>query len=122
MSFTVPPPPPLPGPDRPIRPGRVFAGIGIVFGAQLVAVLLGVGAVALGNRSSDPNNGLIGLWLEVALQVALFAACLTFGIIWIVRKDRGIGLGLLIGWGASVLLCPVVGIGVCLAVLNQGQL
>ncbi|WP_433216148.1 hypothetical protein ACQP00_07210 [Dactylosporangium sp. CS-047395] len=123
MSWTVPPPPPPPGPERPIRTRQVFLGIGLVLAAQVVAVLLGVGAVVLGNNSSNSENGLLGVWLEVILQVAIFVACLTIGIVWIVRKDRGLGLGLLIGWGASVLICPVVGIGVCLAIVsNQGQL
>jgi hypothetical protein len=123
MSWTVPPPPPPPAPERPIRTRQVFLGIGLVFAAQVVAVLLGVGAVVLGNNSSNSENGLIGVWLEVILQVAIFVVCLTVGIVWIVRRDRGLGLGLLIGWGASVLICPVVGIGVCLAIVsNQGQL
>jgi hypothetical protein len=118
VSWTVPPPP---GPDRPIRARQVFIGIGLVFAAQLVAILIGVGAVAIGNASADSENAVLGVWLEVLLQAALFAACLAFGIVWIVRKDRGVGLGLLIGWAASVLLCPVAGIGVCLAIVNQGS-
>ncbi|WP_432986625.1 hypothetical protein [Dactylosporangium sp. CA-233914] len=117
-DWTVPPPPP--GPERPIRTKRVFAGIGIVFAAQVVSVLIGVAAVAVGSSSANSDNALLGLYLEILLQAALFAACLTLGIVWIVRKDRGLGLGLLIGWGASVLVCPVVGIGVCLALVNQG--
>jgi hypothetical protein len=122
VSWTVPPPPPPAGPPRPILTGRVFVGIGLVFGAQFLAVLIGVAAAAIGNSSGNSENALIGVYIEIALQIALFAASLAFGIVWIVRKDRGVGLGLLIGWGASVLICPVIGIGVCLALLNQGQL
>ncbi|WP_433057359.1 hypothetical protein [Dactylosporangium sp. CS-033363] len=123
MSWTVPPPPPPPMPERPIRTRQVFLGIGLVMAVQLVAVLIGVGAVVLGNNSSNSENGLIGVWLELLLQFAIFVACLATGIVWIVHKDRGLGLGLLIGWGASVLICPAVGIGVCLAIVsNQGQL
>ncbi|MFI5907147.1 hypothetical protein [Dactylosporangium sp. NPDC051541] len=109
MSWTVPPPPPPPKP--PIRTGRVFAGIGIAFGAQVVAVLIGVAIAAA--------VGVAGLWVEIVLQVVLFIACLALGIIWIAHKDRGIGLGLLIGWGVSVLIFPVIGIGVCIALLNN---
>jgi magnesium-transporting ATPase (P-type) len=119
-GWSVPQPPP--GPQRPIRTRRVFAGIGLVFGAQIVAILLGVLAVVIGNQSDDSDNALLGYYLEVALQVVLFIACLVLGIVWIARRDRGLGIGLLIGWGVTVLVFPVVGIGVCIALLNQGQL
>jgi hypothetical protein len=120
-GWSVPPPPPPPGPERPIRTKRVFAGIGLAFLGQVVAILLGVLAVYIGGQSGDSENALLGFYLEIALQILLFLACLIIGIIWIVRRDRGIGLGLLIGWGVTVLVFPVVGIGVCLAILNQGQ-
>jgi magnesium-transporting ATPase (P-type) len=122
VSWTVPPPPPPPGPQRPIHTRRVFAGIGLVFAAQVVAVLIGLAVVLIGSRSANSENAVLGFYVEIFLQVALFVACLVTGIVWIVRKDRGVGLGLLIGWGASVLICPVIGIGACLALVNQGQL
>jgi hypothetical protein len=121
MTWTAPPPPLPPGPQRPIRTGRVFAGIGVAFAAQVVAILIGLAVVLLGSRSANSENALIGLYLEIALQLAVFAACLTVGIIWIVRKDRGFGLGLLIGWAVSVLVFPVAGIGICVAILSQAQ-
>ncbi|MGI5244779.1 hypothetical protein [Dactylosporangium sp. CA-139066] len=119
QGWTVPPPP---GPERPIRTRRVFAGIGFAFLGQVVAILLGVLAVYIGGQSSNSENALIGVYLEILLQVLLFIACLIVGIVWIARRDRGIGLGILIGWGVTVLVFPVVGIGVCLALVNQGQL
>jgi hypothetical protein len=113
MSWTVPPPPQPPKP--PIRTGRVFAGIGIVFGAQVVSVGLGIALAA--------TVGVAGLWVEIVLQAVLAIACIVLGIVWIAQKDRGLGLGLLIGWGASVLIFPVIGIGVCVALINNsGQL
>jgi hypothetical protein len=78
-------------------------------------------AVVLGSRSENSENALLGFYLEIVLQILLFLACLVVGIVWIARKDRGIGLGILIGWGASVIIFPVAGIGVCLALINQGQ-
>ncbi|WP_432836007.1 hypothetical protein [Dactylosporangium sp. CA-092794] len=119
-GWTVPPPPP--GPQRPIRTRRVFAGIGLVFLGQVVVILLGVVAVVIGSQNANSENAVLGIYLELLLQVALFVACLVVGIVWISRKDRGIGLGILIGWGVSVLVFPVAGIGVCLALVNQGQL
>ncbi|GAA3285028.1 hypothetical protein Dvina_07970 [Dactylosporangium vinaceum] len=110
MSWTVPPPPPPPS-KPPIRTGRVFGGIGIAFGAQVVAVLIGVGIAAA--------VGFAGLWVEIVLQVLLCIACIVFGTLWIAHRDRGIGLGVLIGWGISVLVFPVIGIGVCIALINN---
>jgi hypothetical protein len=122
-DWTVPPPPQFPpGPERPIRTRRVFGGIGLAFLGQVVAILLGVGAIVLGSQSENSENALLGVYLEIVLQILLFLACLIVGIVWIARKDRGIGLGILIGWAASVLIFPVAGIGVCLALINQGQL
>ena len=119
-GWTVPPPPPPPrGPERPIRTGRVFAGIGLAVAGQVVAVGLGILAVYLGAQSSDSDNAMVGFSVGILLQVVLFVLCLVFGIIWIARKDRGLGLGLLIGWGVTVLVFPVVGVGVCIAVLNS---
>jgi ABC-type uncharacterized transport system permease subunit len=108
-GWSVPPPPP--GPDRPIRTGRVFGGIGLAFLGQVVAIGLGALAIYLGDTA--------GVYVGVLLQVLLFVACLVLGIVWIARRDRGLGLGLLIGWGVTVLVFPVVGIGVCIALLNN---
>ena len=118
-GWSVPPPPPPPGPNRPIRTGRVFAGIGLAVLGQVVAVGLGILAVYLGARSSDSDDALVGFSVGIVLQVVLFIVCLVVGIVWIARKDRGIGLGILIGWGVTVLVFPVVGIGICVALLNS---
>ncbi|GAA4248035.1 hypothetical protein [Dactylosporangium darangshiense] len=125
MSF--PPQPgwsasPPPGPERPIHTKRVFAGIGLAFLGQVVVIFIGVAAIVIGNQSGDSENALIGFYVEILLQVLLFLACLIVGIVWIARRDRGLGLGLLIGWGVTVLVFPVAGIGVCLTLVNQGTL
>ncbi|MER7004026.1 hypothetical protein ABT297_13400 [Dactylosporangium sp. NPDC000555] len=119
-GWSVPPPPPPPGPDRPIRTRRVFGGIGLAFLGQVIAILLGVAAIVIGGNSANSENALIGVYIEILLQILLFVACLVVGIVWIARKDRGIGLGLLIGWSISVAVFPIAGIGVCLAIVNQG--
>jgi hypothetical protein len=40
------------------------------------------------------------------------------GIVLLARGDRGIGLGLLIGWAVGVIVLPVVGFSVCVAVFS----
>jgi hypothetical protein len=97
----------------------VFGGIGLAFLGQLVAIGVGVIAVVIGVRGSDSDGYTLGFVIEVVLQVVLFVASLVVGIVWIVRKDRGLGVGILIGWAVGTLILPVVGIGVCLAVLNN---
>lgn len=111
-QWTVPPPPP--SGDRPIRGGKVAAGIGVAIAGHLLTI--GVAVVGVAATTA-------GVWLVVALalQLALFVACLTIGIVWIVKRDRGFGLGLLIGWAVGVIVLPVVGFGVCVALLNQGS-
>jgi hypothetical protein len=111
-QWTVPPPPP--SGDRPIRGGKVAAGIGVAIAGHLVTI----GVVVLGILLTSAAAWLV---VALALQVALFAACLTIGIVWIVKRDRGFGLGLLIGWAVGVIVLPVIGFGVCVALLNQGS-
>jgi hypothetical protein len=111
-QWTVPQPPPSGG--RPIRGGKVAAGIGLAIGGHLVTIAVAVLGILATNAAA---------WLVVALvlQVVLFAACLTIGIVWIVKRDRGLGLGLLIGWAVGVIVLPVVGFGACIVLLNQGS-
>ena len=113
-QWTVPTPPP--SGDRPIRGGKVAAGIGVAILGHLVTIGIAVLGILASAQASLA-------WLTVALaaQVALFAACLTVGIVWIVKRDRGFGLGLLIGWAVGVIVLPVVGFGVCVALVNQGS-
>jgi hypothetical protein len=40
------------------------------------------------------------------------------GTILLARGERGIGLGLFIGWAVGLLVTPVVGFGICMATLN----
>jgi hypothetical protein len=121
MTWTVPPPPQPPGEDRPIHGRKIAAGIGIAAAAQVLAILIGVGATIAGGASDNSENALLGVYLEMLLQLVLFIACLVVGIVWIVRRDRGFGIGILIGWAVSIIVFPVAGIGVCIAVLNANS-
>jgi hypothetical protein len=111
-QWTVPQPPP--SGDRPIRGGKIAAGIGLAMLGHLITIGIGVLAVI------GAANASIGwLYLGLGAQVALFVACLTVGIVWIVKRDRGLGIGLLVGWAVGVIVLPVIGFGVCVALLNS---
>lgn len=115
-QWTVPPPPP--GSDRPIRGRKVAAGIGLAMLAHLVSIGLAFLAIYVTSNSGDGTTVGYGLIVGLILQVVTFAACLTFGIVWLVKRDRGIGLGLIIGWAIGVIVLPVVGFGVCVWAFN----
>lgn len=109
------PPPYGPPPDRLIRGSRVALGGGLAILAHLLTIVAPVAIVTGGVTASRDAT-----WLAVALagQVLTFLGCMVFGILGIVRGDRGLGLGLLIGWAVGVVVVPVVGIGVCIAAFN----
>jgi hypothetical protein len=113
-QWTVPLPPRPP--DRPIRAGKVWAGIGLAIAAHVVSIVI---TVALAFAVTASQALAITLWVGLAGQLAVFVGCLAFGIIWIAKYDRGIGVGLLIGWSVGVIVLPVVGFGLCVWALSQ---
>ncbi|HYN96355.1 MAG TPA: hypothetical protein VES42_21135 [Pilimelia sp.] len=122
--MTPPPPPQFPPPGQPppgqppIRAGRIFGGIGIMLAAHAVVttlVVLGVAGVA-GDQASIGLSA-VGLVLEVVLLVA----AIVVGLRLMNRGDRGLGLGLIIGWPVGLLVLPVIGFGVCVAVLASSE-
>ncbi|MGI5178419.1 hypothetical protein ACQEVZ_19000 [Dactylosporangium sp. CA-152071] len=115
-NWTVPTPPP--DGERPIRGRKVAAGLGIAAAAQVLVIIIGVVVTIAFGASDNSENALLGVYLEMLLQVVLFVACLVVGIVWIVRRDRGLGIGILIGWAVSVIVFPIAGIGVCIAIVN----
>lgn len=128
MSHPPPPPrPPMPPPGpyqapyqgppprRPVRVGRVMAGIGIALAGHLLTLVVSVAGAASGNT----DVSVAGFYTVVGGQLLLAAACLVVGIVLTVRQDGGFGVGLLIGWGVGLLFAPVVGIGLCLNALSD---
>jgi hypothetical protein len=98
----------------------VAQGIGLAIGAHLLSIAISV-AVLLLTKGVDAQ---VSIWsiTSVAAQLLVFVGCLVFGILGITRGDRGRGLGLIIGWALGILVLPVIGFGVCVAVLNaQGH-
>jgi hypothetical protein len=113
-QWTTPPPPgPPPGSGAgPLRARRVWGGIGLAMLGHVLTIVVPLAMIGLGIAADGWTiAGVLG-------QLILFLACLTVGISLMVRKERGIGLGLLIGWGVGVIVLPVVGFGICLALYN----
>lgn len=90
----------------------MFLGIGLAILGHLVII----GAIVLVAYLSQDLNA--SLTVGLLGELVLFAACIAAGIVWIVRLDRGIGVGLLIGWAVGALVLPVVGFGVCVALVS----
>ena len=106
-QWTTPPPPPHARAG--MRARRVWAGIGIALLGHVVVIVvpLAIGSAGIG--------GALWTWLALFGELALFVACLTVGIVLITRRERGIGLGLLIGWPVGV----VITFGVCVYAFAQ---
>ena len=93
---------------RPIRASRVWAGIGLAFLGHILAACVG-GVIASAGSGASSYFG----FAFPVLELGLLAACITLGTIQLRRGDRGIGVGLLIGWAASA----VVFAGVCVVLI-----
>lgn len=117
-SWGVPPPMGSPGRQRrPVKGGRIVAGIAIaLLGHLLTLVVLTVGVAA-----ANEDVAWAGLWIGLGGQFLLLVACLAVGITLTVRQDGGIGIGLLIGWAIGLLITPVVGFGLCIAAINSAS-
>jgi hypothetical protein len=111
----TPPPPPQASGRRPIRPGRIWVGIGAALGGHLLTILI-AWIVALGVSGEKPVNFLFVAGIG---QVVLAIAALAIGITSTVRaRDGGIGVGIIIGWAIGLIISPVIGFGVCVSLVN----
>jgi hypothetical protein len=112
-DWTTPPPPQVPGAreERPIRGRRVGLGVFLAMLGHLVTVGLGF---AVAQLRSGPD------WLLVwALgQAVLVVGCVVAGTLLLVRGDRGVGLGVFIGWGAGIVLTPLITAAVIVLLLR----
>ena len=115
-DWNVPPPPPQPRQPGQIRGGRVALGIGIASAAHIAVIAIGLILLF----SFDDERALNGLVVGLVGEVVVFIVCLTLGIVFLAKTngDKGLGLGLLIGWAVGVIVFPVIGFGVCVAVLS----
>ena len=99
---------------RQIRGGRVGVGIGIALGAHALSIAVGIGLGALDRG----NQIMTAFGIIIFAQLAVFIGSITAGIVLLNRGDRGIGLGILVGWAVGVFVAPVVGFGICVSALN----
>jgi len=77
-------------------------GIGLAFLGHILAIAIGIALAASG----------VGILLLLP-ELLLFVASLVFGILQLTRGDRGIGVGLLAGWGAGTVIFG----GACVALI-----
>ncbi len=90
---------------RPIRASRVWMGIGLAFLGHIIALATSIGLAV----STAGGFGVLFLLPELLL----FVASLVLGIMQLTRGDRGIGVGLLVGWGAGTIIFG----GTCVALI-----
>ncbi|BCJ77976.1 hypothetical protein CS0771_75200 [Catellatospora sp. IY07-71] len=116
---------PLPG--RGVAAGLVWRGVGIALAGHALTMLLPLLAVlAFGMRSgSGPsvNSDSITFFVlgGVAAQFLLLVAALVVGIRRIVRRDGGVGAGIMIGWALGVPASLVAGIVICVMLAEAGN-
>ncbi|WP_446217989.1 hypothetical protein [Micromonospora sp. IBHARD004] len=107
----LPPAPPIPAelPRRPpsARRGRIAAGIGIAVAGHVPASGLWLYSFYTFVYSASPDSLFMVDCLVILLQLALFACCAVPGGVLVLNGDRGLGLGLLIGWVAGVIALVV---------------
>jgi hypothetical protein len=114
-EWTVPEPPPERGR---IRTRQVWVGIGLAMVGHLVTIGVVLVAVAV-SRDTSELPGLEGLLAGLVAQAVLFVVCMITGGVLVARGDRGIGVGVIIGWAVGVLVAPVIGFGICVAAMRQ---
>ncbi len=103
------------GDPRGNQPRKMWLGIGIAALGHLLTIVIPWGA-ALAMSGEAAGN-----FLALALigQVILMIGVLAVGITLAVKRDGGVGVGLLIGWAVGLLISPIVGFGVCVSLINQ---
>lgn len=110
-DWTVPPPPQVPG-QRPVRGRRVAVGIAWATLAHVLAAGLGIASTA---AFSGDERAYYGLYAGLIAEIVVFVVCLVLGVVFLAgsRGDKGVGVGLLIGWAVGVIVLPAVGFGIC---------
>jgi hypothetical protein len=93
------------GNPRPILAKRMWIGIVLGLLSQLVTICVVplVGVYALSGTSLADQSGATSIVFRIAELVA-FLLVVVIGIYQLVRGDRGLGLGLLIGWGGGLVI------------------
>lgn len=110
-DWTTPKPPEVPSVrHRPIRGRRVALGVTLALLGHLLTVGLGFTAAQF-----DSRPDWLTLW--VLAQGVLLIGCVIAGVLLLTRGDRGIGLGVLVGWAGGAVLIPVIAVAVEIVLL-----
>lgn len=116
--FSMHPPSPQEPQAPPMKRGQVALGVAAAIVGHLLTVI--PAAVVLGD--ANPSSNAIGTAAVLGLvaQAVVFLLCLVGGIVLLSQRggNRGLGLGLLVGWAVGVLVVPVVGFGLCVQAIN----
>ncbi|HET8662248.1 MAG TPA: hypothetical protein VFM55_25115 [Micromonosporaceae bacterium] len=106
------PPAAPPSGSPPIRGSRIALGAGAAIAGHLLTVVI---AVAVGAVLGYEDDDAVGTTMAVAFgsQALLFVACLVASLLLVTRGDRGLGIGVIIGWAAGLMVTPMVGFGAC---------
>ncbi|GAA4575528.1 hypothetical protein GCM10023176_45000 [Micromonospora coerulea] len=100
-------PPEPPASPTPIARGRFAAGVGITVAGHLPASGLWLVSYHSFIYFATPDSLFLVDCAVILLQLALFAGCVLPGGWLVIRGDRGIGLGLLVGWAAGIIALVV---------------
>jgi hypothetical protein len=85
--------------------GQVLSGVGLALLGHICLTVIPM----LGIFAGLGGGGGLWMWAVLAGQAGLFIACVVSAIVLLTRdRYRGVGLGLLIGWGVGLLLMPVL--------------
>lgn len=101
-------------PIRPTQPRKIWLGVGIALLAHLLTIVIpwGIALVISGEPAAN--------FLALALigQVIVMIAALAVGITLTVKREGGVGAGILIGWAIGLMISPVIGFGVCVSLID----
>ncbi|MEV4412322.1 hypothetical protein [Catellatospora sp. NPDC049609] len=115
------------GQSRPVAARLVWRGVGIALAGHVLTMLLPLAAARLFGQSSDYGPAASGDPLSIfvlggiAGQLLLGVAALVTGIARIVRRDGGVGSGILLGWAAGMPVSLVAGIVICVMLAESGN-
>jgi hypothetical protein len=82
---------------------RIAAGIGIALAGHLPASGLWLLSFYAFVYDASPDSLFMVGCLVILLQMALFAGCAVTGSVMVIRGDRGIGVGMLVGWVTGII-------------------
>lgn len=104
-------PKPASSSNRPLRGGSVAKGISFAIAGHGVALAISAGLITLIGRSTE----LVGAALTAALitEGAFLLICVAVGVVQLVRGDRGLGLGLILGW--LIGMAALIGVSFAIA-------